>query len=115
MKRKLLLIFADIFLIVLSYLGAFVLRFEFEEALNYVHFIYTSLPIIIIVTLPIFIRMGMYKAVWRYASIDSFSTIVKARLSSLLLSFVPLRPLRISIFVFLLHFSVYNNVYIFFY
>ncbi len=88
MKRKLALIFTDTFLMVLSYLGAFVLRFEFEGALDYVHFIKTSLPIIVVVTLPIFIRMGMYKAVWRYASIDSFFTIVKAVTVSILISVV---------------------------
>ncbi len=88
MKRKLALIFADIFLMVLSYLGAFVLRFEFEEALDYVHFIKTSLPIIIVVSVPIFIRMGMYRAVWRYASIDSLITTIKAVTISILISVV---------------------------
>ncbi|MBO1223371.1 MAG: polysaccharide biosynthesis protein [Candidatus Scalindua sediminis] len=88
MKKKLALIFADIFLMVLSYLGAFVLRFEFEEALDYAHFIYTSLPIIIIVTVPIFIRMGMYRAVWRYASIDSLITTIKAVTFSIIISVV---------------------------
>ena len=86
MKKKLILIFADVFLIVLSYLGAFILRFEFEGALNYTHFIYTSLPIIIAVTLPVFIRMGMYNAVWRYASVDSFVMIVKAVTTSTIIS-----------------------------
>ena len=86
MKKKLILIFADVFLLVLSYLGAFILRFEFEGALNYTHFIYTSLPIIIAVTLPVFIRMGMYNAVWRYASVDSFVMIVKAVTTSTIIS-----------------------------
>ncbi len=88
MKRKLALIFTDIFLIILCYLAAFVLRFEFEGALIYTHFIYTSLPIIIVVTIGVFIRIGMYKAVWRYASIDSFFTIVKAVTISILISVV---------------------------
>ncbi|MFQ5686954.1 MAG: polysaccharide biosynthesis protein, partial [Candidatus Scalindua sp.] len=88
MKRKLALIFVDIFLVVLCYLAAFVLRFEFEEALGYVHFIKTSLPIIIVVTVPVFIRMGMYKAVWRYASIDSLITTIKAVTFSIIISVV---------------------------
>ncbi len=70
MQKKLLLIFIDVLLIVLAYLGSFVLRFEFEGVLDYVRFIETSLPIIIVVTVPVFIRMGMYKAVWRYARVD---------------------------------------------
>jgi len=73
---------------VLCYLAAFVLRFEFKGALDYVHFIQTSLPIIIVVTVPIFIRMGMYKAVWRYASIDSLITTIKAVTFSIIISVV---------------------------
>ena len=88
MKRKLALIFADIFLIVLCYIAAFVLRFEFEGVWEYAHFIKTSLPIIIVVTLPVFIRMGMYKAVLRYASVDSLITTVKAVTVSILISVV---------------------------
>ena len=88
MKKKLILIFIDIVLIVLSYLSAFVLRFELEGALDYTLFVKTSLPMIIIVTIPVFIRMGMYKAVWRYASIDCFITIIKAVTISILISVV---------------------------
>ena len=88
MKKKLILISIDIALIVLSYLTAFVLRFEFEGALDYTSFIKTSLPMIIVVTIPVFIRMGMYKAVWRYASIDCFITTIKAVTISILISVV---------------------------
>ena len=88
MKKKLILISIDIALIVLSYLTAFVLRFEFEGALDYTLFVKTSLPMIIIVTIPVFIRMGMYKAVWRYASIDCFITTIKAVTISILISVV---------------------------
>ncbi|MFQ5787289.1 MAG: hypothetical protein ACE5H1_04845, partial [Thermodesulfobacteriota bacterium] len=88
MKKKLILIFADVFLIVLCYLAAFVLRFEFEGALNYTHFIYTSLPIIIVVTIGVFIRLGMYRAVLRYASIDSLVMVVKAVTISVIVSVV---------------------------
>ena len=88
MKRKLALIFADVSLIVLCYLAAFVLRFEVKGTLSYTHFIYTSLPVIIVITIPVFIRMGMYKAVWRYAGVDSFLTIVKAVTVSILISVV---------------------------
>ncbi len=88
MKKKLILIGIDIPLIALSYYAAFVLRFELEGALNYTRFIYTSLPIIIVVTISVFIRMGMYKAVWRYASMDCFVTIIKAVTISIFISVV---------------------------
>jgi len=88
MKRKLILIFVDIILIGLSYLFVFILRFGFEGALYYTHFIKTSLPIAIVVTIPVFVRMGMYKAVWRYASMDCFITTIKAVTFGILISVV---------------------------
>jgi FlaA1/EpsC-like NDP-sugar epimerase len=88
MKKKLILISADISLMVFLYLTAFLLRFEFKGALEYTHFIYTSLPIVIAVTIVIFIRMGMYNAVWRYASVDSFVMVVKAVTISIIASVV---------------------------
>ena len=88
MKRKLILIAIDIVLVVLLYLAAFVLRFELEEALNYKYFVYTSLPVLVVVTIGTFVRMGMYNAVWRYASVDSFVMVVKAITTSTLVSVV---------------------------
>jgi len=88
MKKKLILIFTDIFMVAVSYFAAFILRLEFEGTLDYIHFTKTSLPIAIIVTIPVFIRMGMYKAVWRYASIDSFVMILKAVTTSTFISVV---------------------------
>ncbi|MEE9604801.1 MAG: nucleoside-diphosphate sugar epimerase/dehydratase, partial [Candidatus Scalindua sp.] len=88
MKRKLALIFADISLMVLSYLAAFVLRIDIEGALDYSEIIIISLPIIIAVTVTVFIRMGMYRAVWRYASVDSLITTIQAVTVSILISVV---------------------------
>ena len=88
MKRKLILIAIDIVMIVLLYIAAFVLRFELEEALNYNYFVYTSLPVLVVVTIGTFVRMGMYNAVWRYASVDSFVMIAKAVTLSVIVSVV---------------------------
>ena len=88
MKKKLILISADVFVILFMYFVAFILRFELEGTLNYAHFIYTSLPIIIVVTIPVFIRMGMYNSVWRYASVDSLVMVIKAVTFSVIISVV---------------------------
>ncbi len=88
MRKKLILIATDICLIAILYFAAFVLRFEFKGALEYALFIYTSLPIMVVVTIGVFIRMGMYSAVWRYASVDSLVMIVKAVTISVLISVV---------------------------
>ncbi|MGR3301739.1 MAG: polysaccharide biosynthesis protein [Candidatus Scalindua sp.] len=110
MKRKLVLIFIDVFLIILSYLGTFILRFEFKGALDYVHFIETSLPVIIVVTVPVFIRTGMYRAVWRYASIDSLVTSIKAVTISVLISVVLiffLQEYRIPRSIFIIYWLIF--------
>ena len=88
MKKKLFLIVLDIFLVAIVFFSTFVLRFEFKGALTYTQFIYMSLPIVIVVTVGIFVRMGMYNAVWRYASVDSFMMVLKAVTTSTLISVV---------------------------
>lgn len=88
MKKKLLLIAIDISLIVILYLASFILRFDLEGISIYSHFIYTSLPVIIVVTIGVFIKMGMYSAVWRYASVDSLIMTVKAVTAGILISVV---------------------------
>ena len=88
MRKKLYLVLLDISLITIIYFTAFVLRFELQGALPRISFIYTTLPVIIIVTIVIFVRMGMYNAVWRYASLDSFVMVIKAVTLSVLISVV---------------------------
>ena len=95
MKRKLTLIFADIFLIIFSYLSAFVLRLDINGVFDYYHLIKISLPIIIVVTILVFIKIGMYRDVLRYASIDSLITTIKAVTASLLISVTIIFFLRI--------------------
>ena len=110
MKRKLILIFTDIILITLSYLGSFFLRFDFDEFLDYVSFIKTSLPIIIVVTIPVFIRTGMYKAVWRYASVDCLVTSIKSITASTVIAVVLiffLQEYRIPRSIFIMYWLIF--------
>ena len=88
MRKKLCLVLLDISLVTIIYFLAFVLRFELEGTLFRTSFIYTSLPILIVVTIGIFIRMGMYNAVWRYASLDSLVMVIKAVTGSVLVTVV---------------------------
>ena len=90
MKKKLYLIVLDIILVSIIFFSSFYLRFEFEieGVLRYTSNIYFSLPIIIVVTVGVFARMGMYNAVWRYASVDSFIMVLKAVTASTLISVV---------------------------
>lgn len=88
MRKKLCLVLLDISLVTIIYFLAFVLRFELEGALLRTSFIYISLPILIVVTIGIFVRMGMYNSVWRYASLDSLVMVIKAVTYSVLVTVV---------------------------
>lgn len=82
------LIFADILLINLSYIFAFLLRFEFDvESTTFVAFFakYVSyIPLITIFTLAIFWLVGLYNSLWKYAGIEE---IVKVALATAFSSF----------------------------
>jgi len=88
MKIKPILIAVDVFLIVLLYFVAFLLRFELKGVIKYSPFIYSSLAIVIPVTIGVFIKAGMYNTVLRYASVDTLEMVIKAVTFSVLISVV---------------------------
>jgi len=79
--RRAIILVAHIFLIILAYALAFILRFEwgFLEYLKV--FIYT-LPLIVIVKGTIFYFFGLYQGLWRYVSIEDLLNILKATIVS---------------------------------
>lgn len=88
-KKRIVQVLADIVLIWVALALAFVVRLGFDEAYlpisNHI-WLFVTAPIL---TIPIFIRFGMYRAVMRYFGNDALITIVKAvSLSTLLLALV---------------------------
>ena len=77
---------AHLFLVVISSLLAFLLRFDWTIPPDYFILIGTTLPLIILVRLGVFHFYGVHHGSWRYASIRDLVNIVKAiTLSSVVL------------------------------
>jgi len=80
------LIFAsDVTAVWLAYWLAFQLRFDFRlPSEEYTHFLGT-LPLVLAFRLAAFYYFGLYRGVWRYASMDDLASIFKAVITSQLL------------------------------
>ncbi len=76
-KRRVFEVILDVFLISLSYYGAYVLIFgPFENTQNWALFVKT-LPILIVIKLFTFLSVGVYRGIWRYTSLSDFVTFSK--------------------------------------
>lgn len=88
-KKRMIQVLADLMLVWLAMWLAFVVRLGFEESTELVRhhlWLFACTPV---VSIPIFIRFGMYRAVMRYFGNDALITIFKAvSLSALILSVV---------------------------
>ena len=76
--RRSFLISIDLLVIVFSFFGAFLLRFDFTLPGDYSSFYLVWLPIFIVLKLSIFYFFGLYKVIWRFTSIWELLKIVKA-------------------------------------
>ncbi len=87
-KRRIFEVVLDAFLISLSYYAAYFLLFgEFEETGNWQLFI-KSLPLLIVIKLGAFLIVGVYRGIWRYTSLQDFSTFFKGVVLGAILSVV---------------------------
>lgn len=88
-RKRILQVLADIVLVWLALWMAFVVRLGIDELVNPVvlhSWLFISAPI---VSIPLFIRFGMYRAVMRYFGNDALIAIIKAvSLSALILGVV---------------------------
>jgi len=76
--RRSFLLSIDLLIIVFSFFGAFLLRFDFILPGDYSSFYLVWLPIFIVLKLSIFYFFGLYKVIWRFTSIWELLKIVKA-------------------------------------
>jgi len=76
--RRSFLVSIDLLVIVFSFFGAFLLRFDFILPGDYSSFYLVWLPIFIVLKLSIFYFFGLYKVIWRFTSIWELLKIVKA-------------------------------------
>ena len=72
------MIIIDLFAIVISFFGAFLLRFDFTIPAEYSSIYWVWLPVFIVIKLAIFSLFGLYKGIWRYTSLWDLINIAKA-------------------------------------
>jgi UDP-GlcNAc:undecaprenyl-phosphate/decaprenyl-phosphate GlcNAc-1-phosphate transferase len=77
-KRRVFEVLLDVVLIILSYWGAYAIKFgALSESTAWKLFLRT-LPVLVFVKMATFLVMGVYRGLWRYTSIDDLIVFVKA-------------------------------------
>ena len=88
-NRRILLIFLDGLTIVVSFIWAFFLRFDFSFPLQYHPLLMSWLPIIVIIQLATFTIFGFYQVIWRFTSLWELLAIIKyVTISSIISLFI---------------------------
>ncbi len=75
--RRLMMVGTDAGLVVVSYYAAFWLRFDGHIPSDAMAAFWNTLPLVFLVRIAAFIYFRLYSAVWRYASINDLSSILK--------------------------------------
>ena len=57
---------------------AFVIRFDIPICWPYLRQYWPFVPLVLLLRLPVYYRFGLYRRMWRYASMDELLAIVKA-------------------------------------
>ncbi|OQW68247.1 MAG: polysaccharide biosynthesis protein [Proteobacteria bacterium ST_bin12] len=79
----------DFLVACIAWMMAFQLRFNFEIPDSFWHAFWPSLILVVPVQIAAFIRCGLYKGIWRFASLPDLKRIVlAAALSAILISFL---------------------------
>ena len=77
-KRRIFEVLLDLVLIVLSYYGAYVLRFGPMGEAGTLRIFLRTLPVLLFVKMAAFLVVGVYRGIWRYTSVDDLIVFVKA-------------------------------------
>lgn len=98
--RTLLLTVLDILIIVLSYIMAYLLRFDFkidDQNIQYLFAIFRGIPVIIIIQIGTFFLFGVMRSLWKYISIEETIRIGISVVFSTILSFLLINMTRFQI------------------
>lgn len=85
-KRRMIVFLCDVFLVSASLCLAFLLRFDFSIPPQELHLFWECLFVVLVVKPLVFISIGFYKSMWRYASLQDAVEIFKAVTFSSVLS-----------------------------
>ena len=109
-SRKLLVLALDATLVSASYCFAFWLRLGWPDVRDHARVIETTLPVVLLISLVVHIRLGLVHEVFRYASMATAKAILKATTISVLfagtLLFLVTRMQGIPRSVFIIYFMV---------
>jgi FlaA1/EpsC-like NDP-sugar epimerase len=89
--RRMLVLLSQVVLIVIAYLAAFLLRFDFNLSPHYQNMLIVTLPVVLLVKLAVFYRLGLLRGYWRYAGLNDAMSVAKAAAGSTVLLFVLLK------------------------
>lgn len=67
----------DILLIILAHTCAYLIRFDFEITYQ-ISQIISLVPLLILIKIPVFFSLGLYRGMWRFTSIEDLFNIAKA-------------------------------------
>jgi len=84
-KNFLIVFLADVLLLAAAFIGAHLIRFEFNIPMYFVQLLKQMLPWVLLVKLSCFYFFGLYRGMWRYTSIADLLNIIKATIVSTLL------------------------------
>ena len=77
--RRFLIVVTHFLFIVCSYVLAFYVRFDFDLSADYLQLIKRTLPVLILIKMPIFLYFGLFEGLWRYVSLGDLWQIIKAQ------------------------------------
>jgi len=78
--RRIFIIGVNIAIMVVAYVAAFYLRFEFTLPAQYFYLILETIPFLIIIKAITFYYFGLYAGLWKYVSIEDIWQILKANI-----------------------------------
>ena len=85
--RRLVIVAVHFALVIMAYLSAFLLRYEFRLAASEWQLFLQTLPLLFVIRMAVFAWFHLYQGLWRYVGMEDILTMLKAvTLSSLLFS-----------------------------
>ena len=86
LRLRSLIFLHDLFMVVVAWVGAYWLRFNLSlPPLKYVDSALGALPVVLIVQAMVFYQIGLYRGVWRFASVPDLVRIGKAAVIGIVL------------------------------
>ena len=86
--KNFVILFADIFMVSISFLIALAVLCQFDSSRMEIENIFLKLPFILIVYTIVFIVLGMYDSLWKYASIEELVRGALANMVAIVISYI---------------------------